>query len=94
MFPFQSGNKTIYQGKARSFGEFQCPKCSRSWMSANSWANMGQQCQSCRINVYPHSQKPLSKPDGLDKSDMTKTHPRELCEKCKKLGRYCRDSRY
>lgn len=25
-------------------------------MSGNSWANMGQECIKCRINVFPHKQ--------------------------------------
>ncbi|XP_039992080.1 zinc finger CCHC domain-containing protein 24-like [Xiphias gladius] len=81
---------TPYQGKKRCFGEYKCPKCKRKWMSGNSWANMGQECIKCHINVYPHKQRPLEKPDGLDVSDQSKEHPQHLCEKCKKLGYYCR----
>lgn len=47
---------TPYQGKKRCFGEYKCPKCKRKWMSGNSWANMGQKCIKCAINVYPHKQ--------------------------------------
>lgn len=47
---------TPYQGKKRCFGEYKCPKCKRKWMSGNSWANMGQQCIKCHINVFPHKQ--------------------------------------
>ncbi|XP_072038393.1 zinc finger CCHC domain-containing protein 24-like isoform X2 [Amphiura filiformis] len=50
---------TPYQGKKRCFGEYKCPKCKRKWMSGNSWANMGQECIKCHINVYPHKQRPL-----------------------------------
>ncbi|KAJ0060637.1 hypothetical protein NL108_016744 [Boleophthalmus pectinirostris] len=81
---------TPYQGKKRCFGEYKCPKCKRKWMSGNSWANMGQECIKCHINVYPHKQRPLEKPDGLDVSDQSKEHPQHLCEKCKILGHYCR----
>ncbi|XP_037660309.1 zinc finger CCHC domain-containing protein 24 isoform X1 [Choloepus didactylus] len=49
---------TPYQGKKRCFGEYKCPKCKRKWMSGNSWANMGQECIKCHINVYPHKQFP------------------------------------
>ncbi|KAL0274824.1 UNVERIFIED_CONTAM: hypothetical protein PYX00_002856 [Menopon gallinae] len=83
-------SRTPYQGKKRCFGEYKCPECKRKWMSANSWANMGQECKKCLINVYPHKQRPLEKPDGLDVSDQSKVHPQMLCEKCKKLGYYCR----
>ncbi|XP_058806191.1 zinc finger CCHC domain-containing protein 24-like isoform X2 [Phymastichus coffea] len=82
--------QTPYQGKKRCFGEYKCPKCKRKWMSGNSWANMGQECIKCHINVYPHKQRPLEKPDGLDVSDQSKVHPQHLCEKCKTLGYYCR----
>ncbi|XP_059608634.1 zinc finger CCHC domain-containing protein 24-like [Phlebotomus argentipes] len=82
--------KTPYQGKKRCFGEYKCPKCKRKWMSGNSWANMGQECIKCQVNVYPHKQRPLEKPDGLDVSDQSKVHPQMLCEKCKTLGFYCR----
>lgn len=81
---------TPYQGKKRCFGEYKCPKCKRKWMSGNSWANMGQECIKCHINVYPHKQRPLEKPDGLDVSDQSKVHPQHLCGKCKMLGYYCR----
>lgn len=58
--PFQARPKgeglTPYQGKKRCFGEYKCPKCKRKWMSGNSWANMGQECIKCHINVYPHKQ--------------------------------------
>ncbi|XP_026733186.1 zinc finger CCHC domain-containing protein 24-like isoform X2 [Trichoplusia ni] len=47
---------TPYQGKKRCFGEYKCPKCKRKWMSGNSWANNGQECIKCRINVFPHKQ--------------------------------------
>ncbi|KAK8758924.1 hypothetical protein V5799_003445 [Amblyomma americanum] len=47
---------TPYQGKKRCFGEYKCPKCKRKWMSGNSWANMGQKCIKCHLNVYPHKQ--------------------------------------
>ncbi|CAG9863222.1 unnamed protein product [Phyllotreta striolata] len=82
--------KTPYQGRKRCFGEYKCPKCKRKWMSGNSWANMGQECIKCHINVFPHKQRPLEKPDGLDVSDQSKVHPQHLCQKCKKLGYYCR----
>ena len=93
-FIFQARPKgeglTPYQGKKRCFGEYKCPSCKRKWMSGNSWSNMGQMCIKCNILVYPHKQRPLDKPDGLDVSDQTKEHPQTLCEKCKTLGYYCR----
>ncbi|XP_045774284.1 zinc finger CCHC domain-containing protein 24-like [Maniola jurtina] len=80
---------TPYQGSKRSFGEFRCPQCKRGWMSANTWANCGQQCNKCNINVYPYKQLPLNKAGGLNKSDPSKKHPQELCQKCRSLKYYC-----
>ncbi|KAI8467456.1 MAG: hypothetical protein J3K34DRAFT_471662 [Monoraphidium minutum] len=36
---------TPYQGANRCFGYYRCASCSRSWMSGNSWADAGQECQ-------------------------------------------------
>ncbi|CBY31888.1 unnamed protein product [Oikopleura dioica] len=80
---------TPYQGKKRCFGEFKCPKCKRKWLSANSWCNMGQECIKCRINVYPSKQRPLNKQEAAAVAQ--REHPKELCEKCQTLGRYCRN---
>lgn len=33
------------------FGEYKCPRCERQWQSARAWADYGQQCQNCAINV-------------------------------------------
>ena len=82
--------KTPYQGKKRVFGEFQCSKCNRKWASGNSWANAGQECQNCRIMVYPYHQRDLEKPAEEDyERDLNKPHIQEMCEKCKQLGRDC-----
>ncbi|XP_071946973.1 uncharacterized protein [Antedon mediterranea] len=79
---------TPYQGKARRFGEFYCSDCKRRWSSTNSWANKGQECQRCHVNIYPHKQTPLMKPDGLDEhSNLSKQH--QLCQKWQELGYYC-----
>ena len=86
---FQQNNRYIKKDK-RCFGEYLCD-CGRSWMSANSWKDKGQQCQNCDTNVLPHTQRPLNKPEGLDASDPEISHPQHLCEKCKELGRFCGD---
>lgn len=52
----KSGGKTPYQGSKKTFGEFNCPECKRSWMSGHSWANTGQDCLDCDIKVYPFRQ--------------------------------------
>ncbi|XP_033109341.1 zinc finger CCHC domain-containing protein 24-like [Anneissia japonica] len=81
----QGKGLTPYQGKKRVFGEFRCPKCNRMWMSGNSWADFGQECQTCKVNVYPYSQRPL-KFSGEEEGNMDQPHPSHLCEKCKKQG--------
>lgn len=83
---------TPYQGKKRCFGEFKCPKCFRKWMSAVSWANTAQYCIKCRVNVYPHKQRPLERKLESHSDEPDKGHPQHLCEKCKQLGFYCRQS--
>ncbi|XP_063541065.1 zinc finger CCHC domain-containing protein 24-like isoform X2 [Cydia strobilella] len=93
MPPKKDLDKTPYKGSGRCFGEYTCTQCGRTWMSANSWAGYGQECTSCLINVYPHKQRPLQKPDGLDKGDMEKEHLQSHCQKCKALGRCCRGYR-
>ncbi|XP_058117130.1 zinc finger CCHC domain-containing protein 24-like [Anopheles coustani] len=79
---------TPYQGNRRSFGAFKCDGCNRSWFSGNSWANFGQQCESCLAYVYPHKQWRLKK--RKKSNDANKAHPVDLCGKCKSLGRSCR----
>lgn len=54
--PSDPMKKTPYQGTRRCFGDFKCPNCENQWSSGNSWANMGQECLDCCINVYPHRQ--------------------------------------
>ncbi|KAG4074449.1 hypothetical protein HA402_015738 [Bradysia odoriphaga] len=85
----KSKEKTPYQGPNRCFGEYRCLKCNRTWMSGNSWANTGQMCTKCNVRCYPHTQRPLEKPDGLNKSDPTKAHPQELCDRCNAIGHFC-----
>ena len=76
----------------RMFGKFKCRKCKRKWMSGNSWQNTPQQCQQCKIDVYPYDLQPLERIQDKDaeKIDRNKHHPTELCGKCKQLGYNCR----
>ncbi|CAL4124607.1 unnamed protein product, partial [Meganyctiphanes norvegica] len=81
---------TPYQGSRKSFGEYECHKCGHFWYSPHSWANKFQQCQHCKMAVYPWRMSPLQpSPKKKDK----KPHPKELCEKCKELKRPCWISR-
>ncbi len=80
---------TPYQGVDRRFGKFECPQCHRRWTSANSWADMGQECKKCGMNVYPVEQTELLKPTDTTVDDLKKPHPMHLCEKCKSLKRPC-----
>ncbi|CAL4141057.1 unnamed protein product [Meganyctiphanes norvegica] len=59
--------KTPYQGRHKSFGEFECRNCNNSWMSASSWANWYQGCYDCGSKVYPWRQtKHVSKPGAIE----------------------------
>lgn len=70
--------ETPYQGKKRSFGDFCCHQCDRTWSSGNPWADMGQKCKFCE-------------PESDDEEhDSGKPYLSHLCEKCKKLGYNCR----
>ncbi|XP_062519922.1 zinc finger CCHC domain-containing protein 24-like [Corticium candelabrum] len=85
----KKGKKTPYQGDRRSFGEYECSQCSRTWKSANSFANFGQMCQTCNTMVYAHTMKPLERPEGLDEIDPEKSHPKHLCELCRRGYNKC-----
>src|SRR6218665_1569618 len=78
---------TPYQGTKRCFGEFQCPNCGKKWMSANSWANVGQNCLKCGISVRPHVQRPLEKRFNIIRGG--RAYPQHLCGKCIELGSDC-----
>ncbi|KAJ8679958.1 hypothetical protein QAD02_015745 [Eretmocerus hayati] len=84
---------TPLQGKGRFYGFFTCIKCGRYWESGNSWANSGQECETCRINIYPYKQGPLKKPGLFDYYNPAGVHDQGRCEKCKQLGRNCRSGR-
>jgi len=83
---------TPYQGKNRCYGEYVCRKCKRRWTSGNSWANVGQYCRKCEVKVYPHQQRPCAKNFVLELGGKVLVHPQHLCEKCKRLGSYCRNA--
>jgi DNA-directed RNA polymerase subunit RPC12/RpoP len=128
------------------FGEFKCPRCHKKWQSSKAWADYGQQCKSCSINVMAsqlqklfvyicsnckekwssnyqaQGQKckrcsssklvrPLDREKYQDRQfikahklqefddvgdenhiDPNKEHRQDLCEKCQKLGRPCRQT--
>ncbi|CAI8058492.1 Zinc finger CCHC domain-containing protein 24 [Geodia barretti] len=89
-----SSQITPHQGPERVFGEFRCPECGRTWSSGNSWANMGQECMTCKIMVYPHTQTALQRPDKFDDNSDRGPHRQDLCEKCMSLGHCCRPTRF
>lgn len=41
-------------------------------MSGNSWANMGQECIKCHINVYPHKQVSRARGGGGERVSRTR----------------------
>ena len=38
---------------------------------------ISQKCRTCGITVYPHKQRPLEKPGGLNVSDLRMEHPQD-----------------
>ncbi|XP_043229905.1 zinc finger CCHC domain-containing protein 24-like [Amphibalanus amphitrite] len=86
----ETGQRTPYQGKRRCFGQYQCSSCLRLWVSSRSWANTQQACQDCKVYVYPHRQRSLYKPQGMDDvCDLDKNHQQQLCGRCHRLGHSC-----
>ncbi|CAG9313568.1 unnamed protein product [Blepharisma stoltei] len=83
---------TPYQGKMRAYGFFKCQECNRQWSSGYSWANKGQQCLTCEINVYPYRQRKLE-PKKFKRGEIRKPHQIKLCEKCQDLGYPCTEYR-
>ena len=83
-FNFQSNQ----QGNRRCFGEYKCPKCSRTWQSGYSWRGIPQQCERCRIDVLAHTQSPLRMSDNRNKCNPNKEHRKDLCGMCQ-LGEDC-----
>eukprot|EP01080_Neovahlkampfia_damariscottae_P009740 gene9740-2067_t len=71
----------------RLYGMYKCTNCGRRWESGNSWKGCYQKCEECFSKVYPYSQNPLIK--SVNKSDIRKPHPMELCQKCQQLGFSC-----
>ena len=78
----------------RMCGEFRCPNCNNTWVSANAYPGYGQQCDRCKLErplVMPHKMVHLNKTDDKKKKKdgSGKEHSMELCQKCKTLGRPC-----
>ena len=71
------GKLTPYQGSNRCYGFFECSSCNKKWESGNSWANTYQECQRCKIKIYPYKQSALEKPkeDEVRLPDNNKDHP-------------------
>lgn len=86
-----SSNRTGDRDR-KKFGYYHCKDCNRKWQSANSWEEFGQKCQRCDKVVMAYRRENLIKPEE-NKIDVTKAHPRSLCEKCKKYGD-CTNSYY
>ncbi|XP_062519835.1 zinc finger CCHC domain-containing protein 24-like [Corticium candelabrum] len=82
----KSGKKTPDR---RYFGEYKCSQCSRTWKSANSFVNFGQMCKSCNTMIYAHNMKPLKRPEDSDDGTPEKSHPKHLCELCRKGYKKC-----
>ena len=86
LFPFR---QPLTKATGDVLGNTIATRVIAAGVSANSWKNTGQRCQECNENVFPHTQNPLEKPNGLDKGDPEKKHPQHLCGKCRQLGHFC-----
>ncbi|XP_046971759.1 uncharacterized protein LOC124538666 [Vanessa cardui] len=71
------------------FGEYKCKKCGRAWNSRLCWPDKYQICKKCKNSVYAHSHRKLQPSDISEDPEKIREHPKELCEKCKRLGSYC-----
>merc|ERR1712146_241859 len=74
------------------FGTFRCSKCHNSWSSGNSWYDwrrqrlLTQECKSCNTPNMPVTYHRLR----ISQSEREgPPHRRDLCAKCKQLGRDC-----
>lgn len=83
-----------FEGK-KSFGHFQCGRCSKLWTSAHAFARFKQGCQRCEYNSLPcclwvntDDYRSERSDDDEDKAP----HDSGRCEACR-LGQ-CRQSFY
>ncbi|KAG4065613.1 hypothetical protein HA402_012603 [Bradysia odoriphaga] len=88
---YKTGHEMHLKGIGPFFGEFNCKKCQKQWMSAFCWfdednkTKIPQKCKRCNVNTFPIKMRPLEKSE----SESTKPHQSQLCGKCKKLGYSC-----
>ncbi|KAJ8734001.1 hypothetical protein PYW07_014552 [Mythimna separata] len=77
------------------YGEYKCG-CGYFWASRLSWRDRYQQCKRCKAHVRPRNQRELKPSDftSRDQFDESLSHPKELCEMCKRLGDYCGKYKY
>ncbi|KAF9409354.1 hypothetical protein HW555_011248 [Spodoptera exigua] len=71
------------------YGEYRCGRCKNFWTSRLSWPNKYQQCKRCKSYVHPKNQRELRPTDYKRGYEVGLEHPREFCEMCKKMGKYC-----
>ena len=102
-FPVNKGALVVtfeeYAGSEPCFGEYYCNKCDKRWRNGRSWIGMWQACYNCyekkRLieKCYPLKQRCRRKRDNPNIVSKNKRsipkHLKELCEKCRKLGRPC-----
>lgn len=85
----QEERLTSYQSVQRYFGKFQFTNCLRTWVSSNSWANVGQDCAKCGTHVYTYKQQLLESRVHHGGAG-NQSHPQGLCGKCQQIGFCCR----
>jgi hypothetical protein len=78
----------------RVYAHYQCPTCNRTWTSGNSYylplsdSYRKQACKGCNRWFQPISASQLGGGSGATGGP---PHDTARCEKCKLLGRNCRD---
>ena len=77
----------------RFFAKFYCPPCHNTWTSAWAWSGCTQQCLNCQREYHfdPLTAKRIQSGMGRDGCG---EHISSACERCKQLGRNCKESLY
>ncbi|XP_037052499.1 zinc finger CCHC domain-containing protein 24-like [Bradysia coprophila] len=88
---YKAEDELDLKGIGPFFGEFNCKKCDKHWLSAWCWfevdemTKIPQKCKTCNVNAFAIKMRPLQK----SKSLQTQPHQVGLCGKCKQLGYSC-----
>ena len=95
-FPWANGRwmpREDFPGK-KSFGQFKCHGCAKTWGSAHAWKTFRQGCKRCQAESLPCclwlNDEGDSRETSSSLSDDKGPHEASLCEACVALGGDCR----